>query len=139
MNGTIDFTSWLQLPALTPGTPELLFEATVQVGTDPNFTDHTVLSNNVTLLALPTIAEVQLALSGLNSKTYKKVIKNLDKAAGYITSNMIDKALKSLVKAADELKELNTTEATSLRLLVDGVLKRTAMQWSSNTTGNPNP
>jgi len=43
------------------------------------------------------------------------------------------------VKAADELKELDSTEATSLRLLVDGVLKRTAMQWTSNTTGNPNP
>jgi len=116
---------WLRLPWV----PSLMpVNARIQTGTAPDFDDYDRVNFEIDVVMSPCLPEALERLTALKDeqKYYAQALKYVQKAATYVQQQRDDKALKELLKAADQLLKSNHPEAHSLRVMVGNAIRNVA-------------
>ncbi len=120
---TLTFNAWLELPAT-----QVHIDALVQTGIDPDWVDHVTVGLNIAPQVLASVDDALNAVLALNDKAYKHVEKYLEWAQQDIINGDYELALGALVRAADELIKIGTTESDTLRSLAAQAIRNVAQQ-----------
>lgn len=117
-----NLTFWLRLP-WQPGIAPVT--ALIQTGTAPDLQVYDQIGLDVATQALPGMREALDRLVGLagQDRHYKKALKHLRKAEQALNKADYRKALKELVNAADDLRDMDEPEADEIRLWVANALR----------------
>ena len=123
VNETQLFTAWLALPEST-----VHVDVLIQVGLDPNYTDHTTALLDITPQIETRVEDALTALQTLDSKQYKQVKKYLEWAQNDEQAGDYAQAVAALTRAADALIKIGTPESDTVRALVAEILRNVSRQ-----------
>ena len=121
----VNLTLWLQLPE---SAQTLNVEVLLKTGSDPNFTDYDTLSLLLDVQPGAVLADVLADLTLLESQDndYRQALQALERAETALLNADDAKALKELLKTADQLIAVGTQEAEQVRVQVAQLIRQTA-------------
>jgi hypothetical protein len=116
---------WLRLPWVAS---TVSIDTLIQLGTAPNYQDYDHFNFELQVQASPCLPEALTWLTALKDqgKHYAKALKYTQKAADLVQQEKDDKALKQLLKATDSLRQSQTMEAHTLRIMLGNAIRNLA-------------
>jgi hypothetical protein len=122
---TSQLTFWLRLPWVAS---TVSIDTLIQLGTAPNYQDYDHFNFELQVQASPCLPEALTWLTALKDqgKHYAKALKYTQKAADLVQQEKDDKALKQLLKATDSLRQSQTMEAHTLRIMLGNAIRNLA-------------
>jgi hypothetical protein len=124
----VELTTWVRLP---DAEDTLAFEAQVQTGEPPDFSDLLSLRLNLAPTRPPGLDAARLAMEA--DTVFRKPLRYLTKAADRLAKGDADRALASLLTSARALARITTPEAAQIRHWVDNAIAETAAAIADGT------